>query len=178
MSLEDIPAESRDEMALLSYDLSNDPETREEFLRLAAKKRKMSMPELEVKDYTRKKVSEAEERVAQLEAKLMEKQALEDLESRRNRLIKKGLVDSEEDIPEIEKIMLEKKIGDHETAAEYFNWMKQAAVPTGNQSIGYKPSPLQGFNLNEYWKNPVQGARNEAAKALAELRKNNRPIGI
>ena len=53
--------------------------------------------------------------------------------------------------------------------------MKQAAKPTPS---GYNPSPLKGFNLNEYWKNPVQGARNEAAKALAELRKNTRPIGI
>ena len=71
--------------------------------------------------------------------------------------------------------MLEKKISDHETAAEYFDWMKQAAAPT---PTGYNPSPLKGFDLNAYWKNPVQGARNEAAKALQELRKNTRPIGI
>jgi hypothetical protein len=90
-------------------------------------------------------------------------------------LIKKGLAQSEEDIESIEKIMLEKKISDHETAAEYFDWMKQAATPTPS---GYNPSPLKGFDLNNYWKNPVQGARNEAAKALQELRKNTRPIGI
>ena len=109
-----------------------------------------------------------------MEAKLKEKESLEELQKRRDKLIKKGLA-SEEDIEEIEKIMLEKKISDHETAAEYFDWMKQAAQPTPS---GYSPSPLKGFNLNEYWKNPVQGARNEAAKALQELRKNTRPIGI
>jgi hypothetical protein len=116
--------------------------------------------------------------VQQLEAKLKEKEVLEDLQKRRDKLIKKGLAQNDEDIEQIEKIMLEKKISDHETAAEYFDWMKKAATPTSHTSMGYNPSPLKGFNLNEYWKNPVQGARNEAAKALAELRKNTRPIGI
>ena len=101
--------------------------------------------------------------------------ALEELQKRRDRLIKNGLVQNESDIDEVEKIMLEKKISDHETAAEYFQWMKQAAEPT---PTGYNPSPLKGFNLSEYWKNPTMGARNEAAKALSELRKNSRPIGI
>jgi hypothetical protein len=175
MSLEDISLEQRDELALLMKELAENPATRKEALRLTKKVRpNLPIPELELEDYTEKKVTQAEDRVAQLEAKLKEKESLEELQKRRDKLIKKGLA-SEEDIEEIEKIMLEKKISDHETAAEYFDWMKQAAQPTPS---GYNPSPLKGFNLNEYWKNPVQGARNEAAKALAELRKNTRPIGI
>ena len=175
MSLEDISLEQRDELAMLMKELAENPATRKEALRLTKKVRpNLPIPELELEDYTEKKVTQAEDRVAQLEAKLKEKESLEELQKRRDRLVKKGLA-SEEDIEEIEKIMLEKKISDHETAAEYFDWMKQAAQPTPS---GYSPSPLKGFNLNEYWKNPVQGARNEAAKALAELRKNTRPIGI
>ena len=58
-----------------------------------------------------------EDRVAQLEAKLKEKESLEELQKRRDKLIKKGLAQSDEDIEQIEKIMLEKKISDHETAA-------------------------------------------------------------
>jgi hypothetical protein len=175
MSLEDISLEQRDELAMLMKELAENPTTRKEALRLTKKVRpNLPIPELELEDYTEKKVTQAEDRVAQLEAKLKEKESLEELQKRRDRLVKKGLA-SEEDIEEIEKIMLEKKISDHETAAEYFDWMKQAAQPTPS---GYSPSPLKGFNLNEYWKNPVQGARNEAAKALQELRKNTRPIGI
>jgi hypothetical protein len=71
--------------------------------------------------------------------------------------------------------MLEKGITNHEAAAEYFQWMKQAAVPT---STGYNPSAINKFDLNKYWKNPVASARDEAAKALTELRKNPRPIGL
>ena len=176
MSLEDISLEQRDELAMLMKELAENPATRKEALRLTKKVRpNLPIPELELEDYTEKKVTQAEDRVAQLEAKLKEKEALEDLQKRRDKLIKKGLAQSDEDIEEIEKIMIEKKISDHETAAEYFDWMKQAAQPT---PTGYSPSPLKGFDLNSYWKNPVQGARNEAAKALQELRKNTRPIGI
>ena len=78
-------------------------------------------------------------------------------------------------ILEIEKIMLEKKIVDHETAAEYWDWMKQAAAPT---PTGYNPNVMNKFNLSPYYKNPVTAARDEAAKALNDLRKNNRPIGL
>jgi len=176
MSLEDLSLEQRDELALLAKEMSDNPATRKEMLRLTKKLRpNLNIPELEIEDYADKRTTKAEERVNELEAKLREKDALEELKSRRDRLIKKGLVQDESEIDEVEKIMLEKKISDHETAAEYFQWMKQAAAPTPS---GYNPSPLKGFNLSEYWKNPTMGARNEAAKALSELRKNNRPIGI
>jgi len=98
------------------------------------------------------------------------------LNKRRASLVKKGLVASEDDIPEVEKIMMEKKIHDHETAADYLNWMKQAAKPT---SSGYNPNAMNKFDLSAYWKNPANAARNEAAKALSELRNpRSRPIGL
>jgi len=82
---------------------------------------------------------------------------------------------TEDDIADVEKIMLEKKISDHETAAQYHAWMKQAAVPT---STGYNPSAVKNFNLSAYWKNPQAAARNEAFNALNDLRKPTRPIGL
>ena len=71
--------------------------------------------------------------------------------------------------------MLEKKIADHESAAEYWHWMKQAAAPT---PTGYNPNPVAKFDLGKYYKNPTTAARDEAAKALSELRNNRKPIGI
>jgi hypothetical protein len=53
--------------------------------------------------------------------------------------------------------------------------MKQAAVPTASN---YSPSPVKGFDLNKYWKNPAGAARNEAMNALNELRNPRRPIGL
>lgn len=176
MSLENISLEARDELAALSQMLAENPETRKDFLRMTKKvKPDLPIPELEMEDYTRKAVSQSEERVQQLEAKLRERDAVEELQKRRNALMKKGLIQSESEIEEVEKIMLDKKIHDHETAAQYHAWMKQAAIPT---SSGYNPSPVKQFDLSRYWKNPAGAARNEAMNALNDLRRPNRPIGL
>jgi hypothetical protein len=111
----------------------------------------------------------------ELRNKMREKDALEELQARRNNLLKKGLVRSEDDIPEVEKIMLEKGITNHESAAEYFEWMKQSAEPT---PTGYNPNVMAKFDLSKYYKNAQTAARDEAAKALQELRGNRRPIGV
>jgi len=174
MSLEDLSFEQRDELAKLAKTLADNPATRKEFLRMTKQVNpEMSIPELEIEEFTNKKISAAEERVMKLEAQLRERDAREELEKRRAKLGR-----TEEEIAEIEKVMLEKGMTNHETAAEYFDWMKQAAAPTPNSSMGYNPSAISKFDLSKYWKNPQMGARDEASKALQELRKNSRPIGI
>lgn len=176
MSLENISLEQRDELALLMKQLAENPETRKDALRLTKKLRPdLPMPELEIEDYTEKKVSQAQKRVEDLEAKLREKEIREELKDKRDALIKKGLIDNESDIEEVEKVMLENKIADHETAAQYWQWMKQAAAPT---PTGYNPNPVAKFDLGKYYKNPQQAARDEAAKALSDLRNTRKPIGI
>jgi hypothetical protein len=176
MSLENLSPDARDELAALAQQLAENPATRKEFLRMTKKvKPDLPIPELEIEESTTRAVSKAEERVQALEAKLREKEAIEELKKRREQLVKKGLVKSEDDVQAVEKIMLEKGITSHETAAEYHEWMKQAAVPTAST---YNPSPVKGFNLDKYWKNPNQAARNEALNALNELRNPRRPIGL
>ena len=176
MSLEDLTPEARDELALLARQLAENPTTRKDMLRLTKKiKPDLPIPELEIEDYTRSAVDSANDRVAQLEARLREKEAMDELNSRRNKLKSKGLIDRDEDIEEVEKVMLEKGITNHEAAAEYWRWMQQSAAPT---PTGYNPSAINKFDLSKYWRNPVAGARDEAAKALNELRKNPRPIGL
>jgi hypothetical protein len=176
MSLEDLTPEARDELALLARQLAENPATRKDMLRLTKKiKPDLPIPELEIEDYTRSAVDSANDRVAQLEAKLREKEAMDELNSRRNKLKAKGLIDTDDQIEEVEKVMLEKGITNHEAAAEYWRWMQQSAAPT---PTGYNPSAINKFDLSKYWRNPVAGARDEAAKALNELRKNPKPIGL
>ena len=176
MSLEDLTPEARDELALLARQLAENPTTRKDMLRLTKKiKPDLPIPELEIEDYTRSAVDSANDRVAQLEARLREKEAMDELNSRRNKLKSKGLIDRDEDIEEVEKVMLEKGITNHEAAAEYWRWMQQSAAPT---PTGHNPSAINKFDLSKYWRNPVAGARDEAAKALNELRKNPKPIGL
>lgn len=176
MSLEDLSMEARDELALLARQLSENPATRKDFLRLTKKaKPDMPIPELEIEDKTDSAIELMRKENQELRSKWQEREAIDELEKRRSKLKAKGLVERDEDIAEVEKIMLEKGMTNHETAAEYWQWMKQSAQPTPS---GYNPNPMTKFDLGKYWKNPVQGARDEAAKALNELRKNPRPIGI
>ena len=176
MSLENVSYEARDELAALAQQLADNPATRKDFLRMTKKvKPDLPIPELDMEEYTHKAVSQSEQRVQALEAKLRERDAVEELQKRRQSLMKKGLIASEDEVKDVEKIMLERGITNHETAAEFHQWMKQAAVPT---SSGYNPSPVKQFDLNKYWKNPVNAARDEAASALRDLRKPQRPIGL
>ena len=176
MSLENLSLEARDELAALAQTLAENPETRKDFLRMTKRvKPDLPIPELDIEDYTHRAVSRSEDRVQALEAKLREKEAIEELNSRRQSLMKKGLISNESEVGDVEKIMLERGITNHETAAEYHQWMKQAAVPT---SSGYNPSAVKQFDLNKYWKNPAAAARNEAMNALNDLRKPQRPIGL
>ena len=176
MSLENLSLEARDELAALAQTLAENPETRKDFLRMTKRvKPDLPIPELDIEDYTHRAVSRLEDRVQASEAKAREKEAIEELQKRRQSLMKKGLISNESEVSDVEKIMLERGITNHETAAEYHQWMKQAAVPT---STGYNPSAVKQFDLNKYWKNPVAAARNEAMNALNDLRKPQRPIGL
>ena len=176
MSLEDMSFEQRDQMAMLMRDLSDNPATRKDILRLTKKlKPDLVIPELEIEDHTSSAVQKVQQELEQMRAEKREQEARNSLNERRMKLMKKGLIQNESDIEEVEKVMLEKGITNHEAAAEYWQWMKQSAAPTPS---GYNPSAINKFDLNKYWKNPVAGARDEAAKALNELRKNPRPIGL
>jgi DNA-binding protein H-NS len=176
MSLENLSIEAQAELAALAKSLAEDPKTRKQFLQLTKQVRPdVPIPEIEIEERTNAVLDSANKRVESLEAKLRAKDAKEELERRRNNLRTKQLAESDDDIADIEKLMIEKGIANHETAAEYHSWMKQAAAPTPSQF----PQPVMSrFNTQDYMKNPVGAARDAAHAALAEFRKNPRPIGL
>ena len=141
MSLENLSLEQRDELAGLMQQLADTPETRKDILRLTKKIRPgLNVPELDIEDNTNSAISQMRAENEALKAKFSQREAVENLENIRRNVVKKGLV-SEDEMPQVEKLMLEKRIADHETAAEHYNWMKQAAkpTPTGVQSFCYSP---------------------------------------
>ena len=103
MSLEDLSYEARDELALLARQLAENPKTRKAFLRLTKEaKPDMPIPELEIEDSTNYAVQKANDRVAHLEARLQQKDAMEELNKRRSRLKEKGLVENDEQVEEVD----------------------------------------------------------------------------
>lgn len=178
-SLEDMAPEARDELALLARRLAENPATRKEFLRLTKKATPdLPIPELEIEDTVYAATNQAHARVEQLEAKLREKEALEELNRRRQALVKKGKISDEAEIEQVEKIMLERGITNHETAADYHKWMTEQAKPTPSTFSRNVMDDTARNTLSSFWKNPQHAARDEATKALMELRKNPRPIGL
>jgi hypothetical protein len=179
MSLENLTPDARDELAALAKTLAENPKTRKEFLRLTKQAHPdLPVPELEIEDRTSKAIDAQQQKIAQLEARLKEKDARTELERRRNMLKEKRLAESDDDVKAIEKLMIEKNIGSHESAAEYYNWMKQADKPTPAYSNAPITSKVNDFH--KYLKNPAAAAREAAANALNELRQGNqsRPIGL
>lgn len=176
MSLENYSPEAITELAALSKRLSEDPATRKDFLRLTKKVHPdLPVPEIEMEEAVNNRVRAAEEQVAKLQAQLKQREVREELLKRRNSLKEKGYVQSDDEILEIEKLMTEKGIANHETAADYWQKSRETAVPTPN---GFPQPVMSRFDIKGYMKNPVGAARENAAAALAELRKNPKPIGL
>ncbi len=178
-SLEDMAPEAINELALLARRLAENPGTRKEFLRLTKKATPdLPIPELEIEDTVYAATNQAHARVEQLEQKLREKEAMEELNRRRQSLVKKGKVSDESEIEQVEKIMLERGITNHETAADFHKWMNEQAKPTPSTFSRNVLDDTARNTLSSFWKNPQHAARDEASKALMELRRNPRPIGL
>ena len=107
MSLENLSPEARDELARLAQTLADNPETRKDFLRMTKKiNPDLPIPELEIEDKTSSALNEIRRENESMRAKLREKEALESLEKRRQSLVKKGLVDDENEIEAVEKLKI------------------------------------------------------------------------
>jgi len=177
MSLENMSFDERDSLAELSKKLADNPKTRKAFLRLTKEVNpELNIPEIEIEDSTSSALLSMKKENDSLRNKFREREALDDLEKRRNNLMKKGLAKSDDDVAAIEKVMLEEGITNHEAAARHWAWMQQAAAPTPSQ-FHTNVAKNQGWDLSRFSKNPIGTARDVAHEALAELRKN-RPIGF
>jgi len=170
-SLEDLSDDAIKELALLARDLSENPETRKTFLRLTKKaKPNLPIPELEVEDEVARVLGESEKRVSSLEGQLRERDAKDELAKRRLKVADRVGADN---VPEVEKLMLDKGIQNHDTAADYFEWMKQSNAPTPSP---FNPNVIDKDTrgtLGKYFKNPTGTAREEAFAALQDIRKHS-----
>ena len=178
MSLESLTSDARDELAALAKALAENPKTRKEFLKLTKTAHPdLPVPEIEIEEQTNRAISAQEAKIAALEARLREKEAKEELSRRRNTLKEKGLAENDDDIKMIEKIMVEKGINNHETAAQYIMQEKQLDRPT---PVFNGSTIINKMGVQNFLKNPVAAAREQAAQAFNELRGNSRqrPIGL
>lgn len=176
MSLENLDPQAAAELAALAKTLADNPETRKEFLRLTKKARPdVVLPELEIEDAVSSQLSTRDEKIANLEKELAERKLSEDMERARAAIKAQGITDDE--LPEVEKLMVEKGIADHQTAAEYWSWQQKAQQATERAMQAQQPKQMVS-PFKDFFTNPVQRAREEAFKVLQEGRRPVRPAGL
>jgi hypothetical protein len=155
MSLEGRTAEEIQALAELAESLGNNPKTRAGFLRgVKALNPDANIPEIDIPASLGHVVKEAFGRIEATEKKQAEIDARERIREQRKKALDKGV--SAEDMPEIEKLMVEKQIPDHGTAAEFFKMSQRSAEPTPSslQTRSFAPvlPDLKAFggSLKEY----------------------------
>lgn len=123
------------------------------------------IPELDQEDRISAALTPIQEENRKLREELTKRDTLNDLKEKRNAL--KGRGHTDEEVSAIEKLMMEKKIGDHDTAAEFFRINSKPATPaTPTWDKSARVPQEEGLK-----KNPAQWAREEAARALQEFAK-------
>lgn len=162
ISLEGMSPEAVQGLALLAKGLSEDPKTRTRMLQLAKERDpSMSIPEIDLPAQFNTALEE--ERVARkkIEDEMRDERTRQQIIQRRGDIAKKGI--SESEIPEVEKLMTERGIVNHETAADFYLAQKKMAEPTPPPGMPYVPLELPKFDLKK------GNIRNQAKGIAAEI---------
>lgn len=172
-SLEQISDEDR-EFLKIAKGVAMDPKTRTEYLRLLKKKHpETAIPEVDMEDKINAMVeSKAKpyiDKVAKMEADALKKEVEGRIAEQRRLLKEQGY--SQADVDAIEKLMTEKQIPSHATAAEHFSMSKKLAQPTPNTltrtASNILPVDKKALKESGGVKN---WARNEAFKAADDIK--------
>jgi len=142
-SLENLSPAERDNLAALAKQLAENPKTRQTFLRLTkAANPDTVIPELDVVDAITHAKKPLEDKLAKMEAAQLEREVNERIRNQRAELREQG--HTKEEIDAIEKLMVERQIPNHKTAADFFKLERQVAAPTpANYTLPKVPFPTK-----------------------------------
>ena len=128
------------ELAGYAKGLSDNPETRSGFLNLVKKANPAAnIPEIDLPaKFDSMLAAERTER-EKIQKQLLERDVRDNIERQRSVIMKQGI--SENEVADVEKIMTEQGIVNHETAAKYFLAQKKMATPT--PPAGYQATSHQ-----------------------------------
>ena len=162
MSLENYSVDQIQELAALADSLTKNPKTRESFLRLAkTASPDTPIPEIDLKDQVRAMAQPLVDKVATLERQMLTRSVEDNIMGKRNSLYDKGF--KKDEVDQSEKLMIERQIPSHDTAAEFFKMQKQTATPTPSTMT---PITLP-TNVMESMKNGGQSGMNQWARGEA-----------
>lgn len=169
VSLENMGDDELKDIVRLQRQLLGDTKTRKKFLSLAREVRPDTViPELDTEAAITAALTEERTARETLENKVNTDNITRSIEKKREGIKTKFKL-TDEDVTAVETLMTERKIGDHETAAEYFTLSRKAAVPT---SPHLKDATFQKPEANWFKGNAVDIARGLASEALNDIQKH------
>jgi hypothetical protein len=165
-SVEEIQA-----LAELANGLANDPKTRNGFLHLTKMANpSAAIPEIDIPANITRALEAPLKKLDALAEAQARRETQDSIEAQRRSLAKKGV--NEADIDRLEKLMVEKKIPDHETALEFMQMQDKAAIPSSSSTLPSQRK-LDSFtapDLKEYGGDLQKFGRATAYKVIDELR--------
>ncbi len=174
MPAQDYSLEQLNGIVSLTEELTKNPETREQFLRLTKKVIPGTpIPEIDAKDQIVKALNDEREARKKLEEKIQEREILDKIEKERS-FIKNKYSLSDEDVSAVENLMVEKNIPNFQTGAEFFTMSRKTAESTASPVFERKKMDLPGGDI---WGKGIFNngalrdiALDEAHKAFKEIR--------
>jgi hypothetical protein len=167
-SFEELPEEQKLNLARAAHKLYSNPETSKKAKRLLMEADKsVRFPELEVEDQVNAQTEEQKKRIAELEAKMIQQSAEDNRAKKHQQARDAGL-----DPADVEKAIIDRGIGNWETAMEFVRLTQQAAAATPEATAGGHFELPDG--KNDWWKDPTKAARKAAHEAIDELRGRRR----
>jgi hypothetical protein len=167
--LDGMSDESIKELATYAKGLSDNPETRSGFLSLVKKANPAAnIPEIDLPaQFNTLLAGERAER-EKIQKQLLERDVRDNIERQRGVIMKQGIAESE--VADVEKIMTEQGIVNHETAAKYYLAQKRMATPTppvGNMATTHQ---LPVIDSKPFGGNVRAWGKSEGMKVWNELK--------
>jgi hypothetical protein len=146
----------------------NDPETRKPALRLLKKKNPtLSIPEIDAEEAAAAAIEKERSERQALEAKIREAEARENVRAQREKVVAEGYCSLDE-IPALEKFMLDNEIPNYEKAAKLFKQAKRAESAAAAAHVS-GDNTLSMPNDKELYRNPTRWARQQAALEIDRI---------
>jgi hypothetical protein len=168
--LRDLSEEQKDLTLDWIESLPQHPEYGREFKKLLVKadpRTKSAFPDVEMQENYEKKAQEQEEKINKFLEAQKDRENKAFWEGKRKAAQDAGFVKPEE-TPDFEKWMVEEHLGNYERAAKIWHDEKHAAAEPTNYVDTVTPTLPSQEGL---YANPIQWARNEAGKAINDIRK-------
>ena len=168
-SLEGLNTDQIETLARLAKTMGDKPETRKQFQQMVKTINPSAhFVELEVDEKVSAAVKATTEELEKMRAERDQEKQITARNNVRQKLMNEGLIESDADFEDVEKVMAEKLIGSHETAARFRANERQLAAPAaevpGRGGPMYMPQEAKQF-----FKNPTQTSRKLAHEVVTDL---------